>query len=156
MGGSLSGMLPIGSFPCRYDAAKATKEGKELKGLSYYISAIAIPIVFIVLFFSFVLPKMANTLADGYINSKGVSAIAEGTVSGKQYCAAHSNTYNSIFTTHTEFYPEQWQINIRKYDSSADRWETSTFEVDKTTYDKLNVGDHFKDPLERTTFFMYE
>lgn len=127
-----------------------------MKGLSCYISAIAITIVFIVLFSSFVVPKMTNALADGYLNSKGVSALAEGTVSDKQYCAAHSNTYSSLFTSHTEFYPEQWQINIRRYDSSANRWETSTFEVDKTTYDKLNVGDHFKDPLERTTFFMYE
>ncbi|WP_141827470.1 hypothetical protein [Clostridium sp. KNHs216] len=123
---------------------------------SCYISAIAIIIVFIVLFSSFVVPKMTNALADEYLNSRGVSALTEGTVSGKQYCAAHSNTYSSIFASHTEFYPEQWQINIRRYDSSADRWETTTFEVDKTTYDQLNVGDHFKDPLERHTFFMYE
>ena len=149
-------MLPTESSPGWYVAAKATKEGQKMKELSCHILAIPMTIVFIVLFSSFVLPKMANTLADGYINSKGVSALAEGTVSGKQYCAAHNNTYSSLFTTHTEFYPEQWQINIRRYDSSANRWETSTFEVDKTTYDQLKVGDHFKDPLERTSFFMYE
>jgi hypothetical protein len=110
---------------------------------------------FCIVIISLTLKYAVSKITESYVSSIGVTAMAEGTVCSKQYIAAHTDTTRSIFTSYSQFYPEEWEIGIRRYDSSAKKWETAHYDVDKMTYDNLKVGGHYKDPLNQTAFFEF-
>ena len=99
---------------------------------------------------------MADDAMNNYKDAHGVTVIAEGTVSNKQYIAAHTDNERSLLFSSSTFYPEKYEIQIRRYDTAKSKWETATYDIDKSTYDALHVGDHFKDALNRTTYFQFD
>ena len=90
-----------------------------------------------------------------YLDAHGVTAAVEGTVSNKQYIAAHTDTQGFLFYSSSTFCPDEYKIEIRRYDTAKSKWETATYDIDKATFDKLNVGDHYKDALNRTAYFQF-
>ncbi len=93
---------------------------------------------------------------NNYLEAHGVTAVAEGTVCKKQYNAAHTDYHSSLFSQYSQFYPDEWQVDIRRYDTKTKKWETATVDIDKATYNKLKIGEHYKDPLSQTTYFEYD
>jgi hypothetical protein len=103
-----------------------------------------------------VILPMADDAMNNYMDANGVTAIAEGTVSNKQYIAAHTDNERTFLFSSSSFYPEKYEIQIRRYDTAKNKWETAAYDIDKATFDKLNVGDHYKDSLNRTTYFWFD
>jgi len=101
-------------------------------------------------------PIIINKVSADFANAHGITTVAEGTVSNKQYSAAHTDKVLLLFTYRTNFVPEKWEVSIRRYDTKVNKWETAIFEIDKVTYDQFKIGDHFKDLLGRTAYFAYE
>lgn len=131
----------------------------ETNEMASGVNPIALTLVSLVLLLGFiaaVMPTLTNHLADDYVSKLGVTATVDGTIYNKQYIAAHNDTYTSLFNSFTKYSPEEWQIRIRRYDTSVKKWETADFSIDKATYDMLKVGDHYTDPLKRTAFFQYD
>ncbi|QNK41534.1 hypothetical protein [Caproicibacter fermentans] len=103
-----------------------------------------------------VLPAFFNKSAKDYQDSIGITSSTEGTVSSKEFTAAHSENSWFLFSYSSKYYPDEWQIEIRKYDSSAKKWETATIDVDKTTFNEVKVGDYYQAPAHQTAFFIYD
>ncbi len=123
----------------------------HLKAVMVFLSFFVTLCVFIVLF-----PKLMNLTSQAYLDAHGVTAAAEGTVSNKQYIAAHTDYERSWLFSSSTFYPEKYEIQIRRYDTSKSKYETASYDIDKSTYDELNIGDHFKDTLNRTVYFKFD
>lgn len=103
-----------------------------------------------------VLVPMADDAMKSSMDAHGVTAIAEGTVANKQYIAAHTVNERSLLFSSSTFFPEKYEIKIRRYDNAKSKWETADYDIDKATFDKLNVGDNYKDVLNRTTYFEFD
>lgn len=85
-----------------------------MKGLLAVIGSIFILAISIV-----TLPKIIHKAEDVYKNQHGITAVAAGTVCDKNYLAAHSDTTWVLFVSSTTFHPEEWQIQISKFDPST-------------------------------------
>lgn len=113
---------------------------------------VVIGFIFILIITTIALPKFFHRLDDAC----GITAVASGAVCDKNYLAAHSDTTWVLFVSSTTFHPEEWQIQIRIYDSATKKWATAKLDVDKTTYDSLSIGEQYKDPLNRSAYFSYD
>lgn len=124
----------------------------------FFTLLFCIPIMFVlsVTVISKVILPMFGTATQNYMDAHGVTTIAEGKVSNKQYIAAHTDNERSLLFSSSTFYPEKYEIQISRYDTSKSKYETATYDIDKATFDKLNVGDHYKDALGRTAFFQFD
>lgn len=79
----------------------------------------------------------------------GCSSITDGDVYDREFVAAHEEStidYDPIsetFSTGSETVPDKWYISFRKVNEQDGGWLTRRVEVEKSTYDSTNLGDHF-------------
>ena len=126
-------------------------ELRRFKPAIIFLSFVVTLCVFTTLF-----PKLMDMASRAYLDAHGVTVTAEGTVSNKQYIAAHTDSHVFLFYSSSTFCPDEYKIEIRRYDAAKSKWETAAYDIDKATFNKLNVGDHYKDALSRTAYFQFE
>ena len=86
----------------------------------------------------------------------GCDKITEGEVYDKQYNAAETKmVMTTIITTDSKgnmssnlvpmwfYYPEHYDILIKKYNSQTDEYNKATYYVEKDVYEATNIGDWF-------------
>lgn len=83
-------------------------------------------------------------------------SITEGEVYKKEFRPKHiEQTFYPIYSTvngitfvqlipSTYFVDDKWVIFIKKYNSKEKKWETESFYVNESLYNKLNLGDYFR------------
>jgi hypothetical protein len=112
--------------------------------------------VIILLITTWFAPKVINWAANEYFNSRGVTASAEGTITEKRHTDAHYEYDRSLFFSSSKYYPEEWSVDIKRYNLQKQKWEHASLDVDKADYDTLSAGDYYKSKNVQTVYFWFD